>query len=110
MRNSLTLKTALILPLALATAFIAVPVQAYISSTDSVSVKIDQRDLKTQVGVERIYKRLATKAENTCRNSGTRSLKAKAIEKNCTRILLDSFVADLDNVSLTTYHSGKVSG
>jgi len=76
---------------------------------DTVTTTIDQRDLATDYGVERVYKALERKAEDSCDYSRRITLAAKRFEDECTRQLLEDFVFDIDNSALTQYHKNGLN-
>jgi len=110
MQSTNTFKNTVILSLLAISPFTMIPVYAYTSPSSEVSIKIDQRDLQTPAGIERVYERLANKAESTCSDNGKRSLQSRALEKECTKVLLESFIVDLDNTTLTAYHTKQLVG
>jgi len=77
------------------------------SPTDIVTTTIDQRDLKTEYGVERVYKALSRKAEASCDTAGRVTLSTKRFEDQCARQLLEDFIFDVGNESLSRYHANK---
>jgi len=77
------------------------------SPAEIVTTTIDQRDLTTDYGVERVYNALSRKAETSCETPGRVPISAKRFEEQCTRQLLEDFVFDVDNVSLTRYHENQ---
>lgn len=110
MQSTNTFKNTVILSLLAISPFTMIPAYAYTSPSSEVSIKIDQRDLQTPAGIERVYERLANKAESTCSDNGKRSLQSRALEKECTKVLLESFIVDLDNTTLTAYHTKQSVG
>jgi len=78
-------------------------------AADIVTTTIDQRDLATDYGVERVYKALERTAEDSCVDSRRITLAAKRFEDECTRQLLEDFVFDVDNSELTRYHENGSS-
>jgi len=85
---------------------IALSAPAYAISTqaETVTTKIDIRDLETDRGVERIYEALARSAKAACSAPGTKSIGTRIAEKSCTEGLLIDFVQDVDDARLTSYH------
>ena len=78
-------------------------------AADIVTTTIDKRDLATEYGVERVYNALSRKAETSCERAGLVPMSIKRAEQACTRQLLEDFVSDVDNTSLTRYHVNKTS-
>jgi len=76
-------------------------------ATDIVTTTIDKRDLATDYGVKRVYKALERVAENSCKTSGRAPIRIRRYENQCAQQLLDDFVLDVDNGSLTQYHENK---
>ncbi len=78
--------------------------------TQTVSVKIDMRDLKTEKGVERVYKTLSYKAKTSCTTSGAKPISQKIEERACTERLLTEFVENIDHERLNAYHARMQAG
>lgn len=77
---------------------------AFATTADTVNVEIDTRYLETDWGVEMIYEKLVKKSESACTSAGTRGLQDKKAELNCTTTLLDSFIKNAANETLSDYH------
>ena len=83
---------------------LSVPAAAITTQGDTITAKIDIRDLETNRGVAKIYKSLSRRAENACKTTGNKSLDARRTEKTCTENLLIDFVQDVGDDRLTSYH------
>ena len=81
------------------------PAHATASSSDIVTTKVDIRDLQTAHGVKRVYSKLSRKADESCGVDLKASLTSRVAARECAESLLESFVADLDHDSLTTYYN-----
>lgn len=91
---------------ALMTGGIAITTPAYAINTqaDIITTKIDLRDLKTERGVERIYKSLSRRADSACKTPGPKPIENRVAENKCAKNLLIEFVQDVDNPRLTKYY------
>jgi len=100
-----------LLAVALLTSGVALTSPAYAinAQQEKVSVSIDARDLETDRGVERIYRTLSKKAENSCVTPGVKSVSDRMIEKACVKRLLTEFIVDVDHVKLNAYHAAYSS-
>ena len=76
-------------------------------ATEIVTTTIDQRDLATDYGVERVYKALERKAETSCKTPGRVPITVRNFENQCAQQLLEDFVIDVDNGNLTRYHASQ---
>jgi len=56
----------------------------------------------------RVYKTLSHKAEISCETPGRVPVSIKRYEKLCTQDLLEDFVFDIGNESLTRYHENRI--
>lgn len=74
-----------------------------------VKTTIDQRDLETDYGVERVYNALARKAESSCTSPGRVPLSIRHMEEQCTEDLLEDFIFDVGNEALTRFHVSQSS-
>jgi UrcA family protein len=63
-----------------------------------------KHELSTERGVSRVYKRLEKKARSSCDTTGRKALATRQADQICAAALLDSFVIDLANSSVTEYH------
>ena len=77
---------------------------AFASTSDDVTVTIDTRYLETDWGVEKVYNTLASKAESACDAGHTRDIAARKFARDCMSDLLDDFIVNADEDSLTSYH------
>ena len=77
----------------------------FATTADTISVEIDTRYLETDWGVEMIYDKLVKKAEAACSASGTRGLHESRIAKDCAAGLLNDFIENAANETLTEYHT-----
>jgi len=82
---------------------------AFAAPADNVSVEIDTRYLETDWGVEKIYDKLASKAENACVSDSLRTLSTPQAERDCMTDLLDDFIQSADHDRLTSYHARMTS-
>jgi len=87
---------------------VTLPALAANPTSEIVTTTIDQRDLATDYGVERVYKTLSHKAEISCETPGRVPVSIKRYEKLCTQDLLEDFVFDIGNESLTRYHENRI--
>jgi len=71
---------------------------------DTVTTKIDLRDLETQRGIEKTYAALTRKAEISCTVPGQQPLEMRIFARDCTAKLLAEFIEDVDNIQLSAYH------
>lgn len=78
-------------------------------NAEIVKTTIDQRDLATDYGVERVYNALLRKAESSCTSPGRVPLSIRHMEKQCTKALLEDFVFDVDNEALTRLYKNEFS-
>jgi len=94
-----------LLAVALLTSGVALTSPAYAinAQQEKVSVSIEDR------GVERIYRTLSKKAENSCITPGVKSVSDRMIEKACVERLLTEFIVDVDHVKLNAYHEAYSS-
>jgi len=93
-----------------AAAFVPAAAHASTQPVQTVTTKIDLRDLQTNYGIQRVYKRLTRKADTSCGvriTAGIANLKAS---RDCAAVLLSSFIDDLDHDRLTVYHRNMVVG
>lgn len=82
---------------------------AFATTTDDVSVTIDTRYLETDWGVEKVYNTLSSKAKTACDTGHTRDIAARKFARDCMSDLLDDFIVNADEDSLTTYHARMTS-
>lgn len=87
---------------------IATPALAGPQTQDIVTTTIDQRDLATEYGVERVYKALARKAKVSCTTRGRVSIAVKRVEEQCVKDLLEDFIYDVSHESLTHYYETEI--
>jgi len=78
---------------------------AFATTSDKVSVEIDTRYLETDWGVEIVYDELVKKSESACSTTGERGLTATRLAEDCATQLLDNFIVNAANESLTDYHA-----
>ena len=88
-----------------AAAAMTIPAHAISPQADTISVKIDKRDLATDRGVTQVYKTLAHKAKSSCETAGTRGIAVRLAERECAKQLLREFVENADSVKLTSYYT-----
>lgn len=90
-------------------ALIPVSAHAISASSDTVTTKIDLRDLKTSYGVKRVYAQLSRKAEASCGVRFSTGISARRSAISCAENLLASFVKDVDHKVLTAHHKDMIS-
>lgn len=74
---------------------------AYAQPADEVKFSFKAHELKTSGGIENLYARLMSRAENACTTSGRRSLETIVNEKACTTALATDFIVAIDHPRLT---------
>lgn len=89
--------------------FSAIPANAYIPRDNQISIHVNQVELETQDGIQRVYEYMAREATNACEFSTGRSLTAKRLEAQCAADLLDDFVVDLNDTRLIDFHKSQIS-
>jgi len=92
-----------------AVGFTSVSAQAYIAKETSITTQVDSYLLKSDKGAQRVYKQLANRAKQACRNGGRQTLLSRRMTDECAANLLNTFVLDLDNVRVTTFHQRVLS-
>jgi len=78
---------------------------AFASTGDEVSVKIDTRYLETDWGIEIVYDKLVKESEAACFSASARRLHEIHQAEVCATDLLDSFIVNISNETLTNYHA-----
>jgi UrcA family protein len=94
-----------ILPFVVA-ASLALPAQA--EFYDDVKFRYEKSELETSARAERLYKRLAKRAESACVRPGLKSLQERAVQKRCTELLTEDFVSKIDHPRISQIHDNAV--
>ena len=84
---------------------LAIAPAAFATTSDKVSVEIDTRYLETDWGVEIVYDKLVKKSESACSTTGERGLQALRLAEDCASNLLDNFIVNARDETLTKYHA-----
>lgn len=86
----------------------AVPAQANIASSDTVTTRVDGYLLASENGAQRVYTKLSKSAENACTTRGHQTLRDRRENAACTADLLNDFVVDLNDAGVTAYHQRAI--
>jgi len=83
---------------------LSMPAEAISNQVDTITTKIDIRDLETDYGIAKIYAALERRAESACYTAGVKGLSIRNADKICAEDLLVDFVQDVGDDRLTRYH------
>src|SRR5438309_10201521 len=75
----------------------------------SVSVRYDDLDLSTTVGVNRLYRRISAAAREVCPDIYSRDLHVVAAAERCQAAAIAKAVGDVHSSSLAMLHAARVS-
>ena len=100
--------------LALTAAALSLPMTASAGDTQKItakaygqhiSVAVPMALLSTDDGTVKIYRALERKAEKSCKTTIRLAVSPSLSVRRCTAMLLDGFVADLDDEGMTALHA-----
>jgi len=93
--------------LGLALSVVSLPAYARSSQIHS-NVKIKAVDLQDQSGVEKVYKRLKSKAAKACKGRSRDGKPKPEVENICQGHLMDDFIESVNDPNLTKYHQSMI--
>lgn len=76
----------------------------------AIHVKFAELDLAKDAGIERLYARLRSAAQQVCGRADNRDLAAQAEQQDCMHRALDRAVNDVHSARLTARHKGAAAG
>lgn len=103
----LNFKTLSIAALAATTIGLSAPAYASISQGDTVTTRVDARDLQTNKGVTRVYEQLQKTAVQKCSFGNFVTISDRKTVETCAAELLDDFVTSIDHAELTRVHAAS---
>lgn len=107
------MKTIKTLTIAIASlGFLAAPMTASATfyTDNTVETRIKKSDLKTDIGIQKVYRQLEQTAKSKCNVTGQTILANQRSSNLCKAGLLDDFVKNINHERLSQFHKNAKSG